>query len=63
MVKKALPIGIENTGDVAGDAENREAWKTFLHLYWSNISSNDIVKDMIARAGRETKGQIEIIDS
>lgn len=27
--------------------------------YWINSSSNDIIKDMIARADRETKGQIE----
>lgn len=31
----------------------------FPRPYWINTSSNDIVKDMIARADRETKGQIE----
>lgn len=29
--------------------------------YWSNTSSNDIIKDMIAGADRETKGQIETL--
>ncbi|MDE7187085.1 MAG: PD-(D/E)XK nuclease domain-containing protein, partial [Lachnospiraceae bacterium] len=29
--------------------------------YWINTSSNDIIKDMIARADRETKGQIEML--
>ena len=33
----------------------------FPHSYWINTSSNDIVKDMIVRADRETKGQIEIL--
>lgn len=33
----------------------------FPHPYWVNTSSNDIVKDMIAQADRETKGQIEIL--
>lgn len=31
----------------------------FPHPYWVNTSSNDIIKDMIAGADRETKGQIE----
>lgn len=31
----------------------------FPRLYWINTSSNDIVKDMIAQADRDTKGQIE----
>lgn len=31
----------------------------FPHPYWINTSSNDIVKYLIARADRETKGQIE----
>ena len=39
--------------DLYSDAE------AFPHPYWINTSSNDIVKDMIARADRETKGQIE----
>ena len=29
--------------------------------YWINTSSNDIIKDMIARADREMKGQIEML--
>lgn len=33
----------------------------FPHPYWINTSSNDIVKDMIAGADRETKGQIEAL--
>lgn len=33
----------------------------FPRPYWSNTSSNDIVKEMIARADRETKGQIETL--
>lgn len=33
----------------------------FPHSYWSNTSSNDIVKDLIAKASRETKGQIETL--
>ena len=35
--------------------------QAYPHLYWSNTSSNDIIKDMIARADREMKGQIEIL--
>ncbi len=31
----------------------------FPRPYWINTSSNDIIKDMVARADRETKGQIE----
>ena len=31
----------------------------FPRPYWINTSSNDIVKDLIVRADRETKGQIE----
>ena len=31
----------------------------FPHPYWSNTSSNDIVKELIVRADREIKGQIE----
>lgn len=31
----------------------------FPHPYWINTSSNDIIKDLITRADRETKGQIE----
>lgn len=33
----------------------------FPHPYWINTSSNDIIKDMIAQADRETKGQIETL--
>lgn len=33
----------------------------FPHPYWINTSSNDIIKDLIARVDRETKGQIEIL--
>lgn len=33
----------------------------FPHPYWSNTSSNDIIKDMIVRADREMKGQIETL--
>ena len=33
--------------------------KAFPRPYWVNTSSNQIIKDMIARADRETKGQIE----
>ena len=35
--------------------------EAFPHPYWINTSSNDIVKDLIARADRETKGQIETL--
>lgn len=33
----------------------------FPHPYWSNTSSNDIIRDLIAQADRETKGKIEIL--
>ncbi len=33
----------------------------FPHPYWINTSSNDVIKDMIVRADRETKGQIETL--
>ena len=33
----------------------------FPHPYWINTSSNDIIKDLIARADREVKGQIETL--
>lgn len=33
----------------------------FPHPYWINTSSNDIVKEMVAKADRETKGQIETL--
>lgn len=33
----------------------------FPRPYWINTSSNDIIKDMIAQADRDTKGQIEAL--
>ncbi len=33
----------------------------FPHPYWINTSSNDIIKDLVARADREMKGQIETL--
>lgn len=33
----------------------------FPHPYWINTSSNDIIKDLIIRADRETKSQIEML--
>lgn len=33
----------------------------FPHPYWINTSSNDMIKDLIARADRETKRQIEML--
>ncbi len=33
--------------------------QAFPRPYWINTSSNDIIKDMVARADREIKGQIE----
>lgn len=41
--------------DLCGDRN------AFPHPYWINTSSNDIVKDMIMNADRETKGQIETL--
>ena len=35
--------------------------QAFPRPYWINTSSNDIIKDLIARADRETKGQIETL--
>ena len=35
--------------------------EAFPHPYWINTSSNDIIKELIARADREMKGQIEIL--
>lgn len=35
--------------------------KAFPRPYWINTSSNEIIKDMIARADRETQGQIEML--
>ena len=59
-------------GYLLGDTEVYNPWSVIKFLfdlysdieafprpYWINTSSNDIVKDMIARADRETKGQIE----
>ncbi len=39
----------------------RASIKAFPRPYWINTSSNDIIKDMVARADRETKGQIETL--
>ena len=39
--------------DLAADSN------AFPRSYWVNTSSNDIIKDMIAQADRETRGQIE----
>ena len=60
-------------GYLIGDTEIYNPWSVikflydlysdvnaFPHPYWINTSSNDIIKDLIARADRETKGQIEI---
>ncbi len=33
----------------------------FPRPYWINTSSNDIIRDLIARADRETKGEIEML--
>ena len=35
--------------------------EAYPHPYWINTSSNDIIKDLIARADRETKRQIETL--
>lgn len=35
--------------------------EAFPHPYWINTSSNDIIKDLILRADREMKGQIEAL--
>ncbi len=41
--------------DLCADAD------AFPRPYWSNTSSNDIIKDLIAGADQETKGQIETL--
>ncbi len=41
--------------DLCADAD------AFPRPNWSNTSSNDIIKDLIARADQETKGQIETL--
>lgn len=61
-------------GYLFGDAEVYNPWSVIKFLYdlqgdmdafprpyWVNTSSNDIIKDMVARADRETKGQIETL--
>ncbi len=61
-------------GYLFGDAEVYNPWSVIKFLYdlysdvnafprpyWINTSSNDIIKDMIARADREMKGQIEML--
>ena len=58
-------------GYLFGDTEVNNAWSVikflydlysdvnaFPHPYWINTSSNDIIKDLIARADRKTKGQV-----
>lgn len=35
--------------------------EAFPRPYWINTSSNDIVKELVAKADRETKGQIEML--
>lgn len=39
----------------------QEDMDAFPHPYWINTSSNDIIKDMIAHADGETRGQIETL--
>lgn len=61
-------------GYLFGDAEVYNPWSVIKFLYdlysdvnafprpyWINTSSNDIIKDLITRADRETKGQIETL--
>ncbi len=61
-------------GYIFGDTEVYNPWSVikfmydlcsdrnaFPHPYWINTSSNDIIKDMIADADMETKGQIEAL--
>ncbi len=61
-------------GYLFGDTEVYNPWSVVLFLsdlyadihafprpYWVNTSSNDIVKDLIARADRETKEQVETL--
>lgn len=61
-------------GYTFGDVEVYNPWSVIKFLYdlrsdinafprpyWINTSSNDIIKDLIVRADRETKGQIEVL--
>ncbi len=61
-------------GYLFGDTEVYNPWSVIKFLYdlysdvnafprpyWINTSSNDIIKDMVARADREMKGQIEML--
>ena len=61
-------------GYMFGDAEVYNPWSVikfmfdlrsdihaFPRPYWINTSSNDIIKELIVRADRETKGQIETL--
>ena len=61
-------------GYTFGDTEVYNPWSVINYMYdlaansnafprpyWINTSSNDIIKDMIAQADRETKGQIETL--
>ena len=72
-VEKRFPIMKEwYNGYAFGDTEVYNPWsvinfmydlaadsKAFPRPYWINTSSNDIIKDMIAGADRETRGEIE----
>ncbi len=61
-------------GYTFGDTEVYNPWSVINYMsdlnaklsvfprpYWINTSSNDIIKDLIAKADRETKGQIEAL--
>ncbi len=61
-------------GYTFGDAQVYNPWSAINYMYdlyakpsafprpyWINTSSNDIIKDLISRADRETKGQIETL--
>lgn len=61
-------------GYTFGDVEVYNPWSVIKFLYdlcsdidafprpyWINTSSNDIIKELIVRADRETKGQIEVL--
>lgn len=61
-------------GYIFGDTEVYNPWSVINFLYdlysdmnafprpyWINTSSNDIIKELIARADRETKGQVEML--
>ena len=61
-------------GYIFGDTQVYNPWSVINYMcdlyvklaafprpYWINTSSNDIIKDLIVRADRETKGQIETL--